>query len=65
MDELLYLADSYLKEFEATIVEVKDGKFIILDKTAFYPVSGGQAHDEGIIKRELDGEEFKVVDPQR
>jgi len=59
METALYLTDSYLKEFEAEVVEVKDGKFIILNQTAFYPRSGGQAHDEGVIKR--NNEEFKVV----
>ena len=59
MDEELYLKDSYLKEFEAEIKEVNNEKYIVLDKTAFYPISGGQAHDTGIIKR--GKEEFKVV----
>ncbi|MBT7902878.1 alanyl-tRNA editing protein [Candidatus Woesearchaeota archaeon] len=49
MTELLYLKDSYAKEFEATIVSV-EGKFIILDKTLFYPQSGGQPTDIGTIK---------------
>jgi len=59
--EALYLKDSYLKEWEAEIVEVNDGKFILLDKTAFYPASGGQPYDEGLITRESDGQEFKVI----
>lgn len=59
MKEALYLSDSYLKEFEAEVVSVNDGKFIVLDKTAFYPRSGGQPHDEGVMVR--DGEKFKVV----
>lgn len=59
MTKALYLDDSYLKEFEATIESVKDGKFVVLDQTAFYPNSGGQPHDEGVIEK--DGEKFKVV----
>ena len=59
MTELLYLNDSYLKEFEAVVESVKDGKFIVLDKTAFYPSSGGQPYDTGIIKKEND--KFNVV----
>jgi len=55
----LYLKDSYLKEFEATVVSVKDDKFVVLDNTAFYPNSGGQPNDTGILKRE--NEEFPVV----
>jgi len=55
----LYFEDSYLKEFDANVVSVKDGKFIVLDKTAFYPNGGGQPFDTGIIKR--GEEEFKVI----
>jgi misacylated tRNA(Ala) deacylase len=46
--ELLYLKDSYLKEWEATVVSAK-GKFIVLDKSAFYYTSGGQPCDHGTI----------------
>lgn len=59
MAEALYLNDSYLKGFDAKVVSVKDGKFIVLDKTAFYPSSGGQAHDTG--KMICNGVEYKVV----
>lgn len=51
--------DSYLKEFTAKILELKDGKFIILDQTAFYPTSGGQPNDTGVLKK--GEEEFRVV----
>lgn len=50
--ECLYTHDSYLRKFEAEVesVVLKDGKLrIILDKTAFYPTSGGQPNDRGII----------------
>ena len=56
----LYLEDSYLKEFTATVQEVNNDKFVVLDKTAFYQKSGGQPHDTGTIRNE-SGEEFKVV----
>ncbi|MBN2042229.1 MAG: alanyl-tRNA editing protein [Candidatus Aenigmarchaeota archaeon] len=64
MAKALYMNDCYLKEFEATVVNVsgdgeKEGKFITLDKTAFYPNSGGQPWDEGTISK--DGTEFRVV----
>ncbi len=50
--EKLYYFDSYIKEFEATVVNCKDieGKIaVILDKTAFFPEGGGQAADTGYI----------------
>ena len=50
MTERLYYADSYLKEFDAEPVNLLEegGKFWVqLDRTAFYPTSGGQMHDTG------------------
>jgi len=60
MNSALYLKDSYLKEWEATVESVSDGKFVVLNQTAFYPSSGGQPSDEGVMINE-QGEEFKVV----
>lgn len=59
MNPALYMDDSYLKEFEATVKSVQDDKFVVLDKTAFYPKGGGQPHDTGVLIK--DGEEFPVV----
>jgi misacylated tRNA(Ala) deacylase len=46
----LYLYDSYLKEFEAKILQ-KTGNQIILDQTAFHPLTGGVAYDIGYLTR--------------
>ncbi|MBI4147963.1 alanyl-tRNA editing protein [Candidatus Woesearchaeota archaeon] len=56
----LYLADSYLKECDSTVVSISDSKFVTLDQTVFYPKSGGQANDEGKL-RTSDGREVKVI----
>ncbi len=48
MTELLYNFNSYIKEFEAKVIESNDNK-IILDQTAFYPGGGGQPCDIGKI----------------
>lgn len=42
----LYVKDSNLKEFDAQIIKTGP-KFVILDRTAFYPESGGQPSDTG------------------
>jgi misacylated tRNA(Ala) deacylase len=55
----LYITDSYLESFEARVEAVSDGRFFVLDETAFYPNSGGQPHDTGVLVR--DGEVYPVV----
>jgi len=46
--ERLYYTDAYLTEFDATVLERADsGRRIYLDRTAFYPASGGQPSDRG------------------
>jgi len=46
----LYYTDSYLRDFDAAIVaRADDGRRIYLDRTAFYPTSGGQPHDTGSL----------------
>lgn len=61
MANALYLLDCYLKEFEASVESVKDDKYAVLDKTAFYPNAGGQPYDTGKLVRLSDGAEFSVV----
>ena len=50
--ERLYYNDPYLLEFDARVVETRptgDKVGIVLDKTAFYPTSGGQPNDLGTL----------------
>ena len=48
----LFFEDAYLTEFEADVVErldVEGRTAVILDRTCFYPESGGQPWDRGVI----------------
>ncbi|HEU4939362.1 MAG TPA: DHHA1 domain-containing protein [Vicinamibacterales bacterium] len=50
MTERLYYADCYLTEFDAAVTRVlkHEGRpAVVLDRTAFYPTSGGQPFDIG------------------
>ena len=48
MTDRLYYADSYLTEFDAQVLEVQ-GNRVRLDRSAFYPTSGGQPFDTGYL----------------
>jgi len=56
---MLFIEDSYLKDFDATILNI-DSNEIILDRTAFYAKSGGQPGDIGKIV--LNGKEINIID---
>jgi alanyl-tRNA synthetase len=55
MTTRLYYADSFLTDFDATVTEIQElsrdqGQSlwrVALDRSAFYPTSGGQPHDTG------------------
>jgi alanyl-tRNA synthetase len=52
MTERLYYDDPYTREFDAVVtrVEVRDGRpHVWLDRSAFYPTSGGQPFDTGSL----------------
>ena len=51
MTEILFRDDSYLRECTATVLAV-DAEAIILDRTVFYPMGGGQPGDSGQINWE-------------
>ncbi|MCD6208280.1 MAG: alanyl-tRNA editing protein [Methanosarcinales archaeon] len=57
--DALYLSDCYLKEFGAVVEGVIDDRFVILDRTAFYPNAGGQPNDLGVLIR--GDREYPVV----
>jgi alanyl-tRNA synthetase len=50
MTERLYYRDATLRQFAARLTHVADGgRKVYLDRTAFYPTSGGQPHDVGLL----------------
>jgi alanyl-tRNA synthetase len=59
--ELLYYSDESIREFEATVLAVVD-KFVVLDRTAFYPRGGGQEPDTGEIGGAKVAEVVKQAD---
>ena len=63
----LYDKDHYLAKFDAKVSEI-DGLNVVLDQTAFYAKSGGQAGDRGTINGEavvdtilIDGKHIHVM----
>jgi len=59
MTQLLYVTDSYLNQFEASVTAVDtDNKGISLNQTAFYPGGGGQPSDRGTLI--IAGSEFNI-----
>ena len=56
---MLFIEDSYLKDFDATILNI-DSNEIILDRTAFYAKSGGQPGEIGKIK--FKEKEINIID---
>ncbi len=51
MTHRLYYSDSFLYEFDAQVTDVIAGEpaAVVLDRTAFYPSSGGQIFDTGVL----------------
>ena len=48
--KLLYLYDSYLKEFDAKVERVS-GDHVVLDQSAFHPITGGVGCDLGWLTK--------------
>jgi Ser-tRNA(Ala) deacylase AlaX len=66
MTDPLYLNNAYLKEMDARILEIsKESETrwqIVLDRTVFYPMGGGQPTDQGVLRGEnWEGKVYQVL----
>lgn len=63
MTQDLFRQDAYLQECAATVMAV-GGSGIVLDRTVFYPLGGGQAGDAGVLVLE-DGRTLAIADTRK
>ena len=59
MTELLFRGDAYLRDCEARVLDVNERGGIVLDRTVFYPTSGGQPGDRGTLA--VGGREIAIA----
>jgi misacylated tRNA(Ala) deacylase len=65
MTEEIFRQDSYIRDCDATVAKVDGGSerepaSIVLDRTVFYPMGGGQPGDTGALS--WSGGELRIVD---
>ena len=63
MTQDLFRQDSYLHECQATVTAITP-QGIVLDRTVFYPLGGGQAGDAGVLQGP-DGQSMVIIDTRK
>ena len=59
MTRQLFREDAYLRESSAMVTAITDEGGIVLNRTVFYPISGGQPGDSGTL--EWDGKTLEIA----
>ncbi|RYF82182.1 MAG: alanyl-tRNA editing protein [Comamonadaceae bacterium] len=63
MTDDLFRSDAYLRQCEARVIAA-DADGVVLDRTVFYPLGGGQAGDSGTL-RLADGRALQIADTRK
>ena len=63
MTQELFRHDAYLRETPAILTAIGE-QGVILDRTVFYPLGGGQAGDSGVLVL-ADGSSLAIVDTRK
>lgn len=63
MAQTLFRDDAYLTECTATVTAISE-QGLVLDRTVFYPLGGGQAGDAGVLML-ADGREITIADTRK
>lgn len=64
MTDDLFRKDSYLRECSARVTALTPEGGVVLDRTVFYPLGGGQAGDAGVLVR-ADGSPLAIADTRK
>ena len=59
MTEMLFREDAYARGARGTVMQITDVGGIVLDRSLFYPTSGGQPGDSGVLR--WDGGEMEIA----